>query len=130
MSASRVERIDLSRYCKNLRSFHGNGYPPQSRGRNPGKKIIVSGLFLARQGSRIATYLPNEGLDATGTTVDLVEGDLTNNLVAVVPVIASVMIMVFGGGNVGVRAVDVLAELLDLLNLGGQAIGEGLLQGL
>jgi hypothetical protein len=41
------------------------------------------------------------------------------------------MFLVFrGGGNVGVRAVDVLAELLDLLNLGGQAVGEGLLEGL
>jgi hypothetical protein len=27
-------------------------------------------------------------------------------------------------------AVDILAELLDLLDLGGQAVGEGLLQGL
>lgn len=30
--------------------------------------------------------LPDEGLDATGTTVDLVEGDLANDLVAVLPV--------------------------------------------
>ena len=31
-------------------------------------------------------YLPNEGLDATGTAVDLVEGDLADDLVAVLPV--------------------------------------------
>jgi hypothetical protein len=31
-------------------------------------------------------YLPDKGLDATGTTVDLVEGDLANDLVAVLPV--------------------------------------------
>lgn len=30
-------------------------------------------------------YLPDEGLDATGTTVDLVEGDLADDLVAVLP---------------------------------------------
>ena len=33
-----------------------------------------------------STHLPDEGLDATGTTVDLVEGDLANDLVAVLPV--------------------------------------------
>lgn len=32
------------------------------------------------------SYLPDEGLDATGTTVDLVKGDLTNDGVAVLPV--------------------------------------------
>lgn len=31
------------------------------------------------------SYLPDEGLDATGTTVDLVEGDLTDNGVTVLP---------------------------------------------
>jgi hypothetical protein len=51
--------------------------------------------------------LPDEGLDATGTTVDLVEGDLANNLGTVL-----------------------LLELLDLLNLLGQAGSEGLLEGL
>jgi hypothetical protein len=61
------------------------------------KKKIVSGLFLAYQDSQFATYLPDEGLDTTGTTVDLVKGDLTNDLVTILPVIASVMIMIFGG---------------------------------
>lgn len=31
------------------------------------------------------TNLPDEGLDATGTTVDLVEGDLADDLVAMLP---------------------------------------------
>jgi hypothetical protein len=51
--------------------------------------------------------LPDEGLDATSTTVDLVEGDLANNLGTVL-----------------------LLELLDLLNLLGQAGSESLLEGL
>ena len=34
----------------------------------------------------LRAYLPDEGLDATGTTVDLVEGDLADDLVAVLPV--------------------------------------------
>lgn len=31
------------------------------------------------------TYLPDEGLDTTGTTVGLVEGNLTNDLGTVLP---------------------------------------------
>lgn len=33
----------------------------------------------------LSTYLPDEGLDTTGTTVGLVEGNLTNDLVTVLP---------------------------------------------
>lgn len=33
------------------------------------------------------THLPNEGLDATGTTVGLVESDLTNDRGTVLPII-------------------------------------------
>lgn len=51
--------------------------------------------------------LPDEGLDATGTTVDLVEGDLADDLVTVL-----------------------LLEGLDLLDLLGEAGSEGLLEGL
>jgi hypothetical protein len=36
-------------------------------------------------------YLPNKGLDATGTAVDLVEGDLANDLAAVISVILSIV---------------------------------------
>ena len=51
------------------------------------------------------TYLPDEGLDTTGTTVGLVEGDLTDDLVAIVPVIASVMLFIklYWGSWDGVR---------------------------
>jgi len=83
---------------------------------------------------RSCAYLPDKGLDATGTTIDLVEGDLADDLVAVLPVMqcqwplisecgAAVADAAGGAGNV-------LAELLDLLDLTGQLGGEGLLQGL
>lgn len=42
-------------------------------------------LSFARGYRNLRSYLPNEGLDATGTTVGLVEGNLTNNCAAVVP---------------------------------------------
>ena len=80
----------------------------------------------------LRAYLPDEGLDATGTTVDLVEGDLADDLVAVLPVMR-----VNGCCDYRLRilaarrdrgAEDVLAELLDLLDLAGQLGGEGLLQ--
>lgn len=72
--------------------------------------------------------LPHEGLDTTGTTVSLVKGDLANDIVAIVPAIASATVDCYlcleGRGN------DILAELLDLLDLGGQVVGKGVLEGL
>ena len=47
-----------------------------------------------------ATNLPDERLDAASTTIDLVEGDLTDNLVAVVPA----MVVSSAGGKGGRRA--------------------------
>jgi hypothetical protein len=67
--------------------------------------------------------LPDERLDATGTTVDLVESNLADDLAAVLPGMMSVR-RCGGRGGAG----DVLAELLDLLDLAGQLVGEGLLQ--
>lgn len=37
----------------------------------------------------LCAYLPDERLDAAGATVDLVEGDLADDLVAVLPVMQS-----------------------------------------
>lgn len=37
--------------------------------------------------AQIATHLPDERLDTTGTTVDLVESDLTDDSVTVLPAI-------------------------------------------
>jgi hypothetical protein len=67
--------------------------------------------------------LPDERLDATGTTVDLVESNLADDLAAVLPGMMSVL-RCGGRGGAG----DVLAELLDLFDLAGQLVGEGLLQ--
>lgn len=76
------------------------------------------------EAERQSTNLPDKGLDATGTTVDLVEGDLTEDLVAILP-----DILVSGrrpaSGLGGARA---LLELLDLLDLLGDLGGEGFLQ--
>lgn len=66
-----------------LRSCHGNGYPPQSRGRNP--VSCVSSYFYIPAFAK--SYLPDKGLDTTGTTVDLVKSNLANDLGAVVPTI-------------------------------------------
>jgi hypothetical protein len=67
-------------------------------------------------------YLPDQRLDATGTAVDLVKRDLANNLVAVLPARLSIGV---AGPEV---PLDVLAELLDLLDLAGYFAGERLLQ--
>lgn len=71
------------------------------------------------------THLPNKGLDSTGTTVGLVKSDLTDDLVTELPGIASVAAM----GPFRLLH-NILAELLDLLDLGRQVVGEGVLEGL
>lgn len=76
-----------------------------------GEDLLALGDGLAAEADTLLRVedgaLPDEGLDATGTTVDLVEGDLANDLVTVL-----------------------LLQGLDLLDLLGQAGGEGLLEGL
>jgi len=76
-----------------------------------GEDLLALGDGLAAEADTLLGVedgaLPDKGLDATGTTVDLVEGDLANNLGTVL-----------------------LLEGLDLLDLLGQAGGEGLLEGL
>ena len=76
-----------------------------------GKDLLALGDGLAAETDTLLSVedgaLPDEGLDATGTTVDLVEGDLANDLGTVL-----------------------LLELLDLLDLLGEAGLEGLLEGL
>lgn len=76
------------------------------------------------------THLPDERLDATGTTVGLVKSDLTNHLVAIVPAITISFELLVEHRNEVESAEDLLAELLDLLDLGGQVVGEGILKGL
>jgi hypothetical protein len=76
-----------------------------------GEKLLAFGDGLATEADTLLGVengaLPDEGFDPTSTTVDLVEGDLADDLVSMF-----------------------LAELLDLLNLFGQASGEGVLEGL
>jgi hypothetical protein len=76
-----------------------------------GEKLLALGDGLATESDTLLRVedgtLPNEGLDATGTTVDLVKSDLVNDL-----------------------GTMLLSEGLDLLNLLGQQLGESLLQGL
>jgi hypothetical protein len=76
-----------------------------------GEDLLALGDGLATEADTLLGVedgaLPDEGLDATGTTVDLVEGDLADNLGTVL-----------------------LLEGLDLLDLLGEAGSEGLLEGL
>lgn len=76
-----------------------------------GEDLLALGDGLAAETDTLLRVedgaLPDEGLDATGTTVDLVEGDLANDLGTVL-----------------------LLEGLDLLDLLGEAGSEGLLEGL
>jgi hypothetical protein len=72
----------------------------------------------------VIAYLPNKGLDATGTTIDLVKGDLADDLVAMLP---EKLCQLFAAEE-AVRLGNILAELLDLLDLAGELVGEGLLQ--
>lgn len=73
---SSLQKMSLVPSCR------GSGYPPQSQGRNP--RPVVSSAANGAVCCK-STHLPHEGLDAAGTTVDLVECNLANNLVAVVP---------------------------------------------
>jgi hypothetical protein len=76
-----------------------------------GKELLAFGDGLAAETDALLGVedgtLPDEGLDTTGTTVDLVQGDLADDLVTVL-----------------------FPQLLDLLNLLGQRGGEGLFEGL
>lgn len=82
------------------------------------------------------SYLPDERLDATGTTIDLVEGHLTKDLVTMLPVdckeIPSAMLSRLLNASILLLGCEhyILSELLDLLNLLWYLGGEGLLEGL
>ena len=65
---------------------------------------------------------PDEGLDTTSTTVDLVESDLANDFAAVLPGMCE---DVFPSSGL---LPNVLLELLDLLNLTGNLLAEGVLE--
>lgn len=58
--------------------------------RGLGKKLLAFRNGLATEADTLLRVedgtLPDEALDATGTTVDLVKGDLVDNLGAVLPV--------------------------------------------
>jgi hypothetical protein len=77
--------------------------------RGLGEKLLALGDGLATESDTLLRVedgaLPDEALDATGTTVDLVESDLIDNLGAML-----------------------LSESLDLLNLLGQELGKSLLE--
>jgi hypothetical protein len=76
-----------------------------------GEKLLALGDGLATESDTLLRVengtLPNEGLNTTSTTIDLVKSDLVNDL-----------------------GTMLLSEGLDLLNLLGQKLGESLLQGL
>ena len=69
---------------------------------------------------------PNERLDTTSSTINLVERDLTNNLGSVVPTQSSIPELPFRS----YLCLGVLAKLLDLVNLLWQLFGKCFLQGL
>jgi hypothetical protein len=66
----------------NIRSCHGNGYPPQSRELIPSYCELIVKRHARHKRLDFVAYLPDERLDAAGTTVDLVKSDLANYLVA------------------------------------------------
>lgn len=76
--------------------------------------------------------LPDEALDATGTTVDLVESDLVDNLGTMLPIIQLLDVDSRGlmGRAIWGIGVCALAKSLDLLDLLGKLLSEALLQGL
>ena len=84
--------------------------------------------------------LPDEGLDASGTAIDLVESDLVNDLGTVLPVKrinVSIAVSLQGQQSfnatwpaTSVEARDLLSEGLDLLNLLREELGESLLESL
>lgn len=77
--------------------------------------------------------LPDEGLDTTGTTVDLVKSDLVDNLGTMLPMVKEKLVLVdrrFMFRQSCRIAGNLLAEGLDLLDLLGELLSEALLQGL
>ena len=70
-----------------------------------------------------ATNLPNKRFDAAGTAIDLVKGDFTDHLAAVIPIeIQSLN----ASGNVAEGGL--LSQLLDLFNLARELRSKGLFQ--
>ena len=65
-------------------SFRGNGYPPLSPRRTPINCEFVRIKNAVHMSS--ATNLPNKRFDAAGTAIDLVKGDFTDHLAAVIPI--------------------------------------------
>ena len=61
-----------------------------------GEKLLALGDGLAAEADTLLGVedgaLPDEGLDATGTTVDLVESDLVDDLGAVLPIIIAILL--------------------------------------
>ena len=79
----------------------------------------------------MSTYLPHERLDTTSTTIGLVEGNLADDCATMLPIIVSATLSLTFALSVERKcASDILAELLDLLNFGGEVVGEGILEGL
>lgn len=112
-----------------LRSFHSQSCIRKKRFRQSPRKKTYGTATEANTLLRVEDgTLPHEGLDTTGTAVSLVKGDLANDLVAIVPAIALATIASCLGPEGG--ASDILAKLLDLLDLGGQVVGKGVLEGL
>lgn len=80
------------------------------------------------------TYLPDESLDTAGTTISLVEGDLTNDCVAMVPaklhlvILALIGFVPLVGDDIVYGEKNILAELLHLLDLGREVVGKGVLE--
>lgn len=68
--------------------------------------------------------LPDERLDSASTAIDLIKSDLSDDLAAMLPNCDALAddSAIAGGWNC------LLAELLDLLDLTGELVGESLLQ--
>lgn len=98
-----------------------------------GEKLLALGDGLAAETDTLLRVedgtLPDEALDATGTTVDLVESDLVNDLGAML----SATTRLAGLPSVEIRdtmGVGILSQGLDLLDLLREELSEALLEGL
>lgn len=66
-----------------IRCIHGNGYLPQNPKQNPELELAI--LIGSCRLHCVMTYFPHKALHTTSTAVGLVESDLTDDFVAIVP---------------------------------------------
>jgi len=133
-SQKRPAKRQIRRYsAESARTRHTLGKRLLSTG-SLGEKLLALGDGLSTEANTLLRVedgtLPHERLDTTGTAIYLVEGDLVDDLGAVLSKFRTACQLSPSALSQQENGHNLLPQGLDLLNLLGQKLGEALLQGL